>query len=315
MELRNSRKIIKFGKSSHVMTLPNSWILKHSLNPGDRLHVLSDGGTLVVLPQVKPQELSIEICCDIPFKIFNKTLVSFYLKNYSRIVIKGKNLFDQLEQIKMASEKLPFLEIIKVSKRKIVMRDLVSLKDLIVKDLIKEMVDVCSVIFSELGYINKDKSKCFLINSLDKNLNKICFLIYKSLNYNLHEIKNHKQAKNTVLYWRIVSSLEQLGDILKRIARYISQTSPKTLLPLLILIGSLEKYFQFVTSLSEENITLDKNLETYLNKKQSLLKSLDETRGTITSKLQVYFVFSQLYKDCIEQLDNIILSIIDLNNS
>ena len=37
------RKIIKFGKVAHVITLPMAWVRYHKLQAGDRVEVIADG--------------------------------------------------------------------------------------------------------------------------------------------------------------------------------------------------------------------------------------------------------------------------------
>ena len=278
MENKNLRKIIKFGSSSSVITLPSKWLSEQSLQNGDRIGIYSNNDTLVLVKPSEKKVKDVEVCCDVPFKIFNKTLVSFYLKNYDKITITGKDLFTKLEQIKLLKDKLPSLEIMSVDRDKIILRDLVSVENLEVENLVNEMMDVCSVMFDELLLLEQDTSKHFLINSLDNNLNRISFLIYKSLNHNLHSLKSHTQTKNTILYWRMASSLEHLGDILKRVARYLSSAQKETIQTLTEQLKSLKDYFLFITCLFQKELNLRNNLEVYLDKKQSLLKSLEQAR-------------------------------------
>ena len=46
------RKLIKFGQSGFVITIPKSWIRYYKLKAGDRLEVIADG-ELIVRPTNK----------------------------------------------------------------------------------------------------------------------------------------------------------------------------------------------------------------------------------------------------------------------
>lgn len=42
------RKIIKFGNSSYVVTLPNEWVKKHKLDKGSQVFLSERGDSLMV---------------------------------------------------------------------------------------------------------------------------------------------------------------------------------------------------------------------------------------------------------------------------
>lgn len=308
------RKIIKFGNSSYVITLPSDWIEKHNLKKGDSLNVCLKNDSILIkkkTQETKQKEAIIKMD-DLPLKIFNRKLISYYLKNYSTIILEGENLLEKIEQIKIFKEKLSSIEITKLSNTQIILRDLTSQNELDIKKLINKIIDMETVLFEEV--IKEDaQKKTYIIGQLDKNINKLTFLSFKAINYNLEKWENPQQIEDSNFYWRIVVAFEQIGDILKRIARYLRNETQNTCHNISIILNSVKEYFFFITNLLNKDINLDNNLKLQLDKKQSLLKDLEELRDKMKDNLNLYLVTSQLIKDVIGQLDNIALSVIDLN--
>lgn len=308
------RKIIKFGNSSYVITLPSSWLEKNNLNKGDPLLISTkpDSILISVKSDKKPlKEASINMD-DLPLKIFNRKLISYYLKNYNKITLTGEDLLEKIEQIKVFKEKLSSIEITKLSSKEIILKDLTSQDELNIQKLIDKIIDMETVLFEEI--IKEDFSKrTYIISQIDKNINKLTFLTFKAINYNLEKWENPQEIKDSNFYWRIVVAFEQIGDILKRISRYIKAETKTSCHHVSIMLNNLKEYFFFITNLLKKNIHLDNNLKLQLDKKQSLLKDLEELREKMKEDINLYLVVSQLIKDIIGQLDVISLSVIDLN--
>lgn len=303
------RKMIKFGKSSYVITLPNEWVLRNKLEKGDLLNIIENKDTLVVsLPQEKTDEVVEINIDDIPLKIFNKKLMSYYLKNYKFIKISGKNVIDRLEEIRVFKEKLSSIEIFEIGKDFLLLKDLSDPQKLDVENLISKIVEIEKILFDEIIENNRHN----FISQFDSNINKLTFLTYKTINYNLDRKEKAKEVKNAIYLWRIVSVLETIGDILKRVARYLEKCSPENLHHSQVLLTNIKQYFEFITSLLNRDINLENNLKIYLDKKQSLLREFEEIRSKYEGNLNSYLVVTQLLKDIIGNLDTLTLSIIDI---
>jgi phosphate uptake regulator len=307
------RKIIQFGNSSYVITLPQDWMKENNLDKGDKLNVVESNETLILsVFDKKKSEKTAEISFDdIPLKLFNKELISYYLKNFKYIKIKSENAIEKLEQIRVLKDKLSSVEITEITEDYIMLKDLTSPEELDVKKLTNEIVKMGKILFSELKKNTEGKSKYFLITNLDKNINKLTFLAYKAINYNLDVWKNPSEVKDTHYLRKIISSLEMMGDIIKRVARYLKDDEV-TAKKFYELLDEMETYYDFVTSLIDPEIDLDEHLKSYLDKKQSLLKSIDFSRENFQENINLYLVVSQLLKDILGKLDNLLLGIIDL---
>src|SRR3989344_5322393 len=93
--MENFRKIIKFGNSSFVLSLPIDWIKKNSLGKGDLVSISENINNELVL-SASSKEKSVqrkEIVIDINNKDLSRIkreIVSAYLNSYGVIRIKGK---------------------------------------------------------------------------------------------------------------------------------------------------------------------------------------------------------------------------------
>lgn len=312
------RKIIKFGNSSFVLTLPTNWLSKNKLQKGDLLDICETNSNLVLSIPSKLIERTAEISIDDkPLKLFNKELISYYLKNFKFIKITGKEIINKLDQIKVFQEKLSSVELIEIDSDHVILKDLTSPDELNLQNIIEKIVHMEKVLFKELklGISEENNDKHYLISQLDSNINKLTFLSYKSINHNLDTIKNPTQIKNSIYYWKIVDSFESIGDIIKRIARYLKNTEKIEKYSFFQLITNLDKYYNFVTNLLHKDINLENNLKLYLDKKQSILRELETLREEYKGNLNTFLVISQLLKDIIGNIDTVVLAIIDLNNN
>lgn len=310
------RKIIKFGNSSYVITLPNEWLKENNLKKGDSITINKSNDVLVLTPkqEISEKRIRLELGTK-PLKLFNRELISYYLKNYKYIEIYGENILDKIEQIKIFKEKLSSVEIVEMSDEKIILKDLTSSAELNLHTITSEIIEMEKTLFNELTKKDENKrQKHRFIAQLDSNINKMTFLAYKAINYNLDTIKDPSQVKDSIHYWRIVSSFEHIGDIIKRIARYLQNETNEHNHFITLVSEDLKKYFDFTTNLLNSDANLDNNLKLYLDKKQSLLREIENLRNQLQDDLNLFLVISQLFKDILGQIDTIILSIIDISH-
>ena len=309
-----NRKIIKFGNTSFVITVPTKWMKANNLQKGDELSFVQTKDSLIysIQKDKKQQEVTLNID-SLPLKIFNKVLISYYLKNYQYIKIQGTKLIEKLEDIRIFKEKLPSIEIYEIGKNYLILKDMSNPDSLDTEVLIKKIIGIINLLFEEII----DEKRSNFIMQLDSNINKLHFLAFKSINANLKKQEKIQENQHVIYNWRIVTILENIGDILKRVTRYMKapeNESKEAYIKEMTI--SLQKYFNFVVNLIEKDGELGDNLEEYLNKKQSLLKEIEENRTNFASdNINLYFLITQLMKDIIGNLDELILSVIDINSN
>ncbi len=304
------RKIIRLGNSSYVLTLPNDWILKNKIKKGDK----------VILKQIEKKKIIIEpnktykikrkgiITFEKPLKLFIKKLISLYFKNYNIIIIKGENLTKELNKIKTYLNKMSTLQIYEYNDNKIVLKDIINFEELKIEDLIRRINKNVINIFNEL---TKKELDYDLINEIDSNINNLTYLAYKYVNNKLFNSYDKNFIVNSINYWRIIFSLENIGDILKRVSRYIKTEREEEMPELNFLFNRTKNYFENISSVLNGEMN-KKFLNYYLDEKQSLLKEIEDSKLRHKNQLNLFLVITQLLKDIIGRLEMVIVSLIDL---
>ena len=156
------RKIIQFGNSSYVVTLPQNWIKKNNLEKGEYVNLTENNNYIILSPKLQEIEKRAEINLDEkPLKLFNRELISYYLKNYKYIKINCTDCIEKLEEIRILKEKLSSIEIVEINKDYIMLKDLSSPSELKICPLIDEIVQMEKILFEEL--ISTKENKSFLI--------------------------------------------------------------------------------------------------------------------------------------------------------
>ena len=225
------RKIIKFGKSAHVVSLPTSWIRKNNLNKGDTIYFEENGRNELIF---SPKDIAIKD--DIPaiIDLQNKSeaeiyreVSSAYINNHHTIIFKSNNISaEKSNELRRVIHSHLALEIIEQSTSKIVAKDFLNMKELSPRTLIRDIDTAVKVMFED----SRDTYKKNLVDSLlqrDEAVNSLHFLTWRTVLFNL---KNPNVAKalnfdtsELLKHWLISDYLEEIADECKRVARYFSQ--------------------------------------------------------------------------------------------
>ena len=222
------RKLIKFGTSSHVLSLPSSWLKKNKLGKGNMIYLQeNNNGELILSSSISESELKkITIISDNKhFKRLSKEIFSAYINNYGIIVITGKNLDSIRDEIRKMLHGFVALEIIEEDKEKIIAKGFVNIKDVSINENIRRM-DV--IIRSMIDEMKKSVSSDIwnAIYKKDHDVNKFFYLLMRTLKGAMYDpglmrslgIKN----ENLFSFWIICENLEDIGDEVKRVSRFIA---------------------------------------------------------------------------------------------
>lgn len=222
-----TRKLIKFGGSSHIIAIPNGWIRKNSLSKGDLIYIKENGDNeLILLPTIIKEndvEKTIRIDADKRLEDVKREIIAAYINNYNVIEVSGENLKRYNPDIKKIINDLVAIEIIEESSDKIIARDFLNIKEVYIENLIRRM-DTIIRLMMENAKRRDDGSAYDEIKNLDKGINKLRFMLYKVIksamdNQNLSRklgMTNHKLLKT----WLMVSYLEETADELRRFVKF-----------------------------------------------------------------------------------------------
>lgn len=228
------RKIIKFGNSSHVISIPKTWLKENKLKKGDTIYIEENSNHELVIStgneeKNEAKEITINIEKKDPEEI-KRELGSTYLDGFNLINITG-NLETKTDFIKKILDSWVAMEIIEQTPTKIVTKDLLNVNEISIKNLIRRIDIIIRSMFEDVELGMKEgikKEQYENIYQRDNDINKIYLLIWKVIRKGLN---NHKVAKvlnlnyNQLLdTWWLGMNLEYIGDELKRIARFLTKT-------------------------------------------------------------------------------------------
>ncbi len=230
------RKLIKFGNSSHVITIPNSWIKKNKLKKGAIIYFEeNNNGELVITPRLvnninDQKEIIIEFDKKKSLEDIEREVLSAYINNFSLIKIKGENLKKYYKDVKDILRNFVAMEVIEQNSSLIIAKDFLNMGEISVTDIIRKM-DILTRSMIE------DSIKCMEENLYDEiydrdlHVNRLCFLILRVIKKSMENPSLAKSlsldGKNILPTWRLVNNIEEISDESKRIARYIVRAKLK----------------------------------------------------------------------------------------
>ncbi len=246
------RKLVKSGLSSFVVAVPQDWIKKNNLKKGDLVYMQEKTPDQLILSTefkedtIEKKELVINIdgraLLTLKFEI-----ISAYLNNYYRIILKGKELMRRAEYIREVTHSLIALEIFEETSDKIVLRNFLDLKDISIKGLIRRIDNITrSMMLDTLQCLNGEDLH-EVIYARDKEVNRLCYLIFKLLKASFIDIKIAKSLDlsniEMLAYWEANIHCEKIADETKRISRLIHQSKRFDKRQLKVLISDVIKQY------------------------------------------------------------------------
>jgi len=231
----DTRRIISFGTSSFVISVPKGWIRENKLKKGDLIQVEDKKDELIlttVKDDTKKEERSIYIEVDNKsLRRISTEITSAYLNNYDVINISGKQLEENSSKVKTILRNLTGMEIIKQTANKITAKDLLNLKEISIRTMIRRMDNIVrSMILDSIDGFKTDHSQS--IFDRDADVNRLGFLAQRTIRaamINQRLAKHFVISNNELMFSReIVDKIEKIGDQAKRIARRIKSASSLT---------------------------------------------------------------------------------------
>ncbi len=223
------RKLVSFGKSSFVVSLPLNWLRQNQLKKGDFVYFEEKDGNLVLSAkehrfEEKEKSLVINIDGKSPKEV-DRALISAYINNNKTITLIGEEVKSRARDLQLTIQSLIALEIMEQDSRKIVARDFLNLNDVSTKTILRKVDVVIRSMFEDsLNLFEEDNSESIIVR--DHDVNKLSFLMFRILRQGLHDPsyltkKLQLKAAEVLNLWWLTFELESIGDDLKRIARSI----------------------------------------------------------------------------------------------
>jgi len=227
------RRLISFGKSSYIVSLPKLWIDKNKLKKGDLISIEESKEGLLL--KISKTELKKEEPQSIVINAENKNLsqlkteiVSAYLNNYGIIEVISGDLKTNAPAVRDMLHGLSGLEIINQSSTRIVAKDLININEISIKTLIRRMDNITRAMM-------QDALECFdgvdhtdSLAHIDEEVNRLHFLTYRVIRSGLKDVRiaNSLGASSLKLHsdHTVTTKIEAIADNVKMIARYLKDT-------------------------------------------------------------------------------------------
>jgi len=215
-----TRKIIKFGKNSFIVSLPKEWMVQHRLQKGSELHVETKPGAVEFsVAAVEPKEWTGRIDCkNKSISSLETELSCLYKRGCNTIVVEGEYLPEKVNEVRERLLKLAGMEIVEQDLHKIVVKDLIDIKQIMLPTLINRMDMMVRSMFQDT--VSKEAVPSKVLHDRDKDVNRLQLLVARMMRIVFDNPNMAKTLKISVrmahYYARIAWALERIADYVKR---------------------------------------------------------------------------------------------------
>lgn len=228
---RYTRRVQFTGKSTYIVSLPKTWVVRHGLKPGSQVVVEERGGIVVV----KPMDSSIARSRSLAISIDKKTnidsairmVIAAYIMGYDVIVLKTSDYVNPLIRNtirELIINKLPGVEIIGEDEKEIQLQVLLNTTSIPIQDILKRLVkvvysvvqDACMALTGS-GEVSADE-----VVKEDDSVDRVYFYAIRALNMAGEgdiETSEVYDVKELLTYRSLSKLLERIGDHGVNIAR------------------------------------------------------------------------------------------------
>lgn len=284
-----ARRLIQFGSSSHVVSIPKAWITENGLKKGDLIFINKNGnGELVLLPREKKDERAKkrEITININSrenKSIEREIAAAYVQGNDVISLIGRDIKkragDIKEVIENLSKNLMGLEILEKNSERIVISNLFDNKAISINNIIVRADVNLKAMFEQLlngvteGFTKKHFDELY---EADYDVNKFYFLMWRLALQGLREEPNEDVRSKLINSWWFIMNMEKMGDELKRVARLFTKTKlsrSTTKEALSTLVEIRECYQKALTAYHKKDLSLAVDI---MAKKEKMVKECDK---------------------------------------
>ncbi len=218
------RKIVAFGNSSYIISLPKRWIERNRLHKGDVLNLDEKDNEILLSLQDSAErrqfkETTIEIGSK-PLPQLKTEVISAYINNLDIITVQGIRS-EYSVKIKEMLQGLAGMEVVEETATRIVVKDLLDIKEVSVENLVRRVDTIIRSMLEDLNEWNPEHYSSLV--ERDKEINRMVLLGYRVVRA---AFDNPRVAKmfnapyfDLLILRQILINLERFADEIKRISR------------------------------------------------------------------------------------------------
>jgi phosphate uptake regulator len=218
-----TRKLISFGKSSFVISIPRIWVVRNNLSKGSQLFLEEEFDSLRLTPKLVPMAKNKKKVIDAQNRspgVMESMIISSYLNNYATIEIVHLSKNEQT-LMKSFLRTLIGIEIIEETNTSIVARDLLNVTEISIDTIVRRMDALVRSMLDELVSPDTDGSK--FIHDKDSDVNRMSFLALRAFRSMIESpalLRVFNVAPMDILItWQLIVQIERIGDQAKRLAQ------------------------------------------------------------------------------------------------
>jgi phosphate uptake regulator len=246
------RKVIKLGKSSTVISLPQKWVKEHSLYPGDELNLKINENSILLTKkhQIIKKSKTFEAFNNI--KTTRRLISSLYRQGYTDITVTNTNSKTTEQLYDITEKKLIGFEVVSQKDNSCTLKQLGEIKEEDFDNSLRRIFLLLLEMSEEILNKIKNKEPLESIKFLEDNINKFSIYCERIL------IIFRNKLKKTYDYYYLVKQLEEIGDHYHIIVRELgTQTLKKDALELLKLTNrNLRYYYELFYKFDLEKLEL-----------------------------------------------------------
>jgi len=174
------RKLISFGKSSFVVSLPKGWVVQNKLKKGDLIYLEESGSNLILTSNASPDsQKEKESIINVDGKglgLIDREVSSAYIQNNRLITLKGKEIKSKVKELQSTIQNLMALEVIEQTSESIVAKDFLNMDTVSAKELVRKMDIVARAMLIETNVIFEEQN-AESIRERDKDVDRLYFFV------------------------------------------------------------------------------------------------------------------------------------------
>ena len=305
------RKLISFGKSSYVVSLPKSWVQNNKLEKGDLIHFNENGFGLVLCPKKVDGKKEKEIKINVDRKSMRRLqreIISAYIKDFKTITLVGSEIKDKAIKIQDTIKNLMALEVMEQTSQKIVAKDFLDIQNISVFNLIRKMDVTVRSMLEDCGK-GFDEDNIENIHLRDQDINRLSFLSFRIIEYGLENStfmykKHYLDNKKLLSLWWLVFNIEKIGDGVKRVARNMREVN--------LDVKEKEKFLEL---LSEAKNAYSDLMKSFHNKEKETTHKMLEAKYDLIEKCEDFYLINKNRENVgllVEKLKTMVVSVHNL---